>query len=173
MKKILILFIAMLMLFVMMGCSHQSGSSGQTQAPTPPSAPAPDPTPAPVLASAPEPAPPVMEEVAEFDWADDVGSVVDVANFSIIGAWRQTYGASGWESSNGRIVRFTDDNQANIFSPQDTFGISGRNDRGMWIHVTGLLGGNLDYWVSVVDDNHIDVYRADEVTLQFQFTRLE
>jgi hypothetical protein len=64
-------------------------------------------------------------------------------DFSILGAWEQTYGSSGWESSNGRIVQFNDSHQCNIFSPQDTYGISDRGDDGFSLSVTGLLGGNL------------------------------
>ena len=99
--------------------------------------------------------------------------MIDVSNYSILGAWKQTFGSSGWASSNGRIVQFNDSHQCNIFSPQDTFGISDRGGGGFTLSVTGLLGGNLTYWVKVIDDNHIDVYESNQQTLAFQFSRLE
>jgi len=160
MKKLLILFMTVLILLAITGCTHQE--------PSPPPLLELPPITAPEEASPPTPSPPPQTAPPEIG-----GGVVDVTDFSIIGAWRQTYGASGWESSNGRIVRFTDDNQSNIFSPQDTYGISGRGDGGMWLHVTGLLGGNLDYWVQVIDADNIEVFQADRATLAFRFLRLE
>ena len=96
-----------------------------------------------------------------------------IANFNISGAWKQTYGSSGWADSNGRTIRFNNNNQCNIFSPQDTYGISARGNGGFTLSVTGLLGGNLTYWVKVIDNDQIEVYKTDRITLEFRFSRLE
>jgi len=95
-----------------------------------------------------------------------------LSNFNITGAWKQTYGEYGWESSNGRII-FFNNNQSNIFSPQDTYGISGRGNGGFTLSVTGLLGGNFTYWVKVIDNNKIEVFKSDKTTLAFKFSRQE
>ena len=126
-----------------------SNTSSGTKTPMPTPTPAPTPTPTPTEA------------------------VYAVSDFSIIGAWKQTYGASGWASSDGRIVQFNDSHQSNIFSPQDTYGISNRGDGGFNLSVTGLLGGNLEYWVKVIDNDHIEVYSSNKTDLTFEFMRVE
>jgi len=173
MRKLLILLSAILTLLAIIGCAQQSPPVSYESSVFNEFEDVSPPTPSPTFAeleeiSTPAPTPPPQTEPPEIS-----RSVVDVTDFSIVGSWKQTFGISGWESSNGRIVRFTEDYLSNIFSPHDTYGISGRGNGGMWLHVTGLLGGNLDYWVQVIDAGNIEVYHADKTTLAFEFLRLE
>jgi hypothetical protein len=89
----------------------------------------------------------------------------------LIGTWKQTYGEAGWASSNGRSVQFTG-YQANIFSPRDTYSISAANDSELYLNVTGLLGGDLEYWVKFIDNDNIELYHPNKTTLAFTFVRI-
>jgi len=75
------------------------------------------------------------------------------SSFDIRGNWQVTSGQWG-QATPGTVIVFNG-SQCNLYSPKDTYGISKTSNNNYRLSVTGLLGGNFSFDVTVVDKNHI------------------
>jgi len=99
-------------------------------------------------------------------------TTVGIDDFSIFGSWQQVEGNPGWAVVNGRTVVFNTSFESNIFSPRDIFSLSDGGSDYFWLHVTGLLGGDISYRVVVIDSNNIEVFEGRQTSITFSFRRL-
>lgn len=93
----------------------------------------------------------------------------DDDGFSILGDWTQTYGRDSWVYYNGRIVTFTSDGHCALWSPYDSYSISAADDGQFILSITGVLGGNPQYTVKMIDNDTIELYLGGEV--EFKLSR--
>ena len=181
-KRIGLAILLLTIVLLLSGCGQEQYVP--TPSPTHVQTPA-TPKPAPTVVVEPDiplaqPAEPVQDQQDYYeqeelyqDESPQTQSNVDVSTYSILGAWKQTFGAGDWDTYNGRIVQFNDTHQCNLFSPLDTYGISGRDNVGFSLSITGLLGGNLTYWVKPIDENNIEIYLSNNTDPEFKLLRLE
>lgn len=73
--------------------------------------------------------------------------------FYIEGKWRSVGDEGFGQAQPGAIVVF-DGKNCNLLSPNDTYSLS--NDNGEYkLYVTGLLGGNVTFNITLEDNDHI------------------
>ena len=79
--------------------------------------------------------------------------------FSIEGKWKNTGSTTWGQMQQGAIVIFNGTN-CNVFSPADVYAFY--EDGGSYrLDVTGLLGGDISFNVSVIDSDHIELTYSD------------
>ena len=79
--------------------------------------------------------------------------------FSIEGKWKNTGSTTWGQMQQGAIVIFNGTN-CNVFSPADVYAFY--EDGGSYrLDVTGLLGGDISFNVSVIDRDHIELTYSD------------
>lgn len=74
-------------------------------------------------------------------------------SFSIEGKWQNISSQSGWQVDPGSIIVFDGSNCA-IYSPMDTYAFTKNGDKYL-LTVEGLMGGILEFDVTVKDADHI------------------
>ena len=80
------------------------------------------------------------------------------SSFDIRGKWQVTSGQWG-QATPGAVIVFNG-SQCNLYSPKDTYGISKTSNNNYRLNITGLLGGNFSFDVTVVDKNHIKLTKG-------------
>lgn len=83
-------------------------------------------------------------------------------------AWIDVTGIQS-ETYNGRTVTFTSDGHCALWSPYDSYSISAADDGQFILSIIGILGGNPQYTVKMIDNDTIDLYLGGEV--EFKLSR--
>lgn len=78
---------------------------------------------------------------------------VYIQNFDIYGKWRSVGKEGFGQAQPGAVVLF-DGQRCNFLSPADTYGLFEKNGR-QYLAVSGLMGGNLTFKITTLDENHI------------------
>jgi len=75
------------------------------------------------------------------------------AAFNIEGSWQVTQTTGFGQAQQGAIITFNGQN-ANLYSPQDTYAVQTNNGTTQ-LTVTGMLGGTSTFDVTITDNNNI------------------
>ena len=105
-----------------------------------------------------------MKTLFRFAYVIAIGMLVLItlggcgSSFDIRGNWQVTSGQ--WGQATPGVVIVFNGSQCNLYSPKDTYGISKISNNSYRLEITGLLGGNSSFDVTVVDKNHIKLTRG-------------
>lgn len=93
----------------------------------------------------------------------ETSSEVSEANFTIEGKWKVVEGSFGVASTNSIVI--FNGTETNIFSPRDVYALT-RDEQRLRLELTGVLGGNAAFTVSVSDEDNISLLNGSNAVLR-------
>lgn len=93
----------------------------------------------------------------------------NACDFVLLGDWTQTYGKGSWAAYNGRTITFSSDGYCALWSPLDSYSMSVVSDNQFVLSITGVLGGNPQYTVKIIDNDTLEIYLGSDV--EFELSR--